>query len=266
MSSITGRGSSPPPLPSGNAGTGPDEPIHRRAFREFLTGFRHFGALFPLRQADFSSASVRSWAAHVGQECPSCGGFIRHASCPGITVPCAACVASPPFYTARSLFAYEGRVREVIRAAKYGRGALPAGLLAERLLEAIRGRWSDRFPDCFRPVVVPVPIMPLKYFRRGFNLPALVGSALARAANWQFAPRMLQRAGGNTPQAGLPLADREENVRGAFTVPAEHHAPPDVLLLDDVYTSGATAKACALALKTAGAGHIVVLTVARAVP
>jgi len=260
------RGISPPPLPSGDAGTEPDEPYHRRTFREFLTGFRHFRAFFPFRQADFSAASVRSWVAHGGQECPSCGGFTRHASCPGTPARCAACAASPPFYIARSLFAYEGPVREGIRAAKYRRGGLPSGLLAERLLEAIRGRWSDRFPYCFRPTVVPVPIMPLKYLRRGFNLPALVGSALARAAGWPFEPRILQRTGGNTPQAGLPLAEREENVRGAFTVPAGLRAPDVVLLLDDVYTTGATAKACALALKTAGAGHIVVVTVARAVP
>lgn len=247
-------------------GTGPDEPFYRRASREFLTGFRHFGAFLTLRQVDTSAASVRSWVAHDGQECPHCGGFTRHASFPGAPAPCSACAVSPPFHIARSLFAYEGQVREGIRTAKYGHGSLPAGLLAERLLEAIQGRWSDRFPDSFRPAVVPVPIMPLKYLRRGFNLPALVGSSLARAAGWPFAPRILQRSGGNTPQAGLPLAKREDNVRGVFTVPAGLRAPDAALLLDDVYTSGATAKACALALKTAGAGHIVVVTVARAVP
>mgnify|MGYP001217388457 CR=1 FL=1 len=220
----------------------------------------------PFLQGGFSAASVRGWAPFGGQECPSCGAFTRHISCSGIPVRCPACEVPPPFDFARSLFVYEGRVREGIRAAKYGRGAVPADALAERLLEAVRNRWSDRFTEGFRPAIVPVPIHPAKYFRRGFNLPALVGTALSRATGWPFSPRILHRVAGNIPQAGLPLAAREENVLGAFTVPSGIQAPPCVLLLDDVYTSGATARACALALKTAGAEHIVVLTVARTVP
>ncbi|MBI5576579.1 MAG: ComF family protein [Deltaproteobacteria bacterium] len=161
---------------------------------------------------------------------------------------------------------YEGHVREGIRGAKYARRFLPAEALADRLFEAIRGKWADRFPDGFRPSVVPVPIRPLKYFRRGFNLPALVGAALSRRARWQFDPGALRRSGGNRPQAGLKIKVREENVRGAFLVPEGIAAPGDVLLLDDVYTSGATAREAARALKTAGAKNIVVLTVARAVP
>jgi len=137
--------------------------------------------------------------------------------------------------------------------------------LAGRLHRAMRDRWSDLFPYDFRPAVVPVPIHPFKYFFRGFNLPALVGSALARRAGWPFAPLALRRCGGTRPQAGSRLTDRRENVRDAFRVPAGGRTPSEVLILDDVYTSGATAAACADALKTAGARHIVVLTVARTV-
>jgi len=183
----------------------------------------------------------------------------------GVPFPCAACAATPPLFSARSLFVYEGRVREGIRAAKYAGRAVPAEALAERLLETIQGKWSDRFPDGFRPSIVPIPIRPLKYFRRGFNLPALVGAALSRLSGWPFAPRVLERYGEIRPQAGLRLTAREENVRGAFRVPAGLAAPPEALLLDDVYTSGATVNAGARALKTAGSRHIVVLTVARAV-
>jgi predicted amidophosphoribosyltransferase len=137
--------------------------------------------------------------------------------------------------------------------------------MAEHLLEAVYGKWGDRFPAGFRPAVVPVPIRPIKYFQRGFNLPALVGRAFSRIAGWPFAPLVLRRNGGKHPQAGLRLANREENVRGVFRVPPGLPPPPEILLLDDVYTSGATARACARALKTAGAEHIVVLTVARTV-
>jgi predicted amidophosphoribosyltransferase len=143
--------------------------------------------------------------------------------------------------------------------------AVAGDALAERLHGAVRNTWSDLFPDDFRPAVVPVPIHPVKYFLRGFNLPALVGRAFARRAGWPFAPLVLRRCPGATPQAGSRLKDRRENVRDAFRVPAGVRPPSEVLILDDVYTSGATAAACACALKTAGARHIVVLTVARTV-
>ena len=184
----------------------------------------------------------------------------------GVALPsCASCAKPPPFDIARSLFVYQGSVRDAILAAKYARRAVPADALAERLLEALRGRWADRLPAGFRPAIVPVPIRSFKYFQRGFNLPALVGRALARRAGWRFSPLVLHRYGGSRPQAGTPLAEREENVRGAFGVAERRRPPREIVLVDDVYTSGATARACSRALKTAGAGHIVVLTVARTV-
>jgi len=231
----------------------------------FRAEVRCLASLFPVSPGNFSAAAVRAWPAYRGEECPCCGAFTGNCSADGTLVSCPSCATPPPFEFARSLFAYEGRVREGIRAAKYARQAVPAKIVAERLLEAVYGKWDDRFPADFRPVVVPVPIRSVKYFQRGFNLPALVGRALARLAGWPFAPLVLRRAGGNRPQAGLRLSDREENVRGVFRAPPGLRPPPEILLLDDVYTSGATARACARALKTAGAEHIVVLTVARTV-
>jgi predicted amidophosphoribosyltransferase len=106
----------------------------------------------------------------------------------------------------------------------------------------------------------------MKDFRRGFNLPALVGDPLARMLGWPFDPLVLSRGRERVPQAGLRLADRLRNVEDAFRVPRGKTVPARVLLMDDVYTSGATARAAASALKSAGADHIVVLTIARAVP
>ncbi len=170
-----------------------------------------------------------------------------------------------PFEFALSLFAYEENVRVGIRAAKYAGRSDAARTFAQRFLEAIRGDWADRFPAGFRPTVVPVPIRPVKYLRRGYNLPSLVALPLGRLAGWRCNLLLLQRTGERRPQAGLPLAARVENVRGAFAVRPRARVPGQVLLLDDVYTSGATVAECARTLKTAGAEHIVVLTVARAV-
>jgi predicted amidophosphoribosyltransferase len=181
--------------------------------------------------------------------------------------PCGLCAASPPpFEAARSLFAYAGDVRAAIVATKYGGRPYPVDAVALRLRETLKGRWRDLIPDTDPPTVVPVPVHPWKYFRRGFNLPALIASRLSRHIGFPFDPLALSRTRERIPQARLPGSLRHENVEGAFRVPRGREVSPAILLLDDVYTSGATAEACALALKSAGADSIVVVTVARAVP
>jgi len=175
-------------------------------------------------------------------------------------------VDPPPFDASRSLFLHAGDVRAAILSAKYAGLPFPAEPVADRLRDALRGAWRDLLPDGAGPTVVPVPVRPWKYFRRGCNLPALVGSRLARRLGWPYDPLLLRRDEERAAQAGLPIGVRKANVEGAFRVPGGRRVPDLVLLLDDVYTSGATAASCASALKRAGAGHIVVVTVARAVP
>ncbi len=207
---------------------------------------------------------MAGWRPYDGAVCARCGDFLGRASAGAAGCPACAGIRLP-FDAARSLFAYAGPVRDAIRAAKYGGRRPPADAVALRLRQAMEGRWADLFPDEFRPAIVPVPIRPWKYFRRGFNLPGLVGRELARRTGWPFLPLALQRVREPRPQAGLPLARRRENVRGGFCAAPGAAVPPAVLLLDDVYTSGATVAACARALKRAGAESIVVVTVARAV-
>jgi len=180
--------------------------------------------------------------------------------------PCGLCAGAPrPFDAARSLFAYAGDVRAAIVATKYAGRPYPADAVALRIHEALVGRWRDLIPDGIPPAVVPVPAHPWKYFRRGFNLPALIASRLSRRSGLPFDPLALSRTREQAPQARLPGILRHGNVEGAFRVPGRRNVPSTILLLDDVYTSGATAEACARALKSAGADSIVVVTVARTV-
>jgi predicted amidophosphoribosyltransferase len=209
---------------------------------------------------------VARWPAYAFAVCPRCGAFSGPGHVPPPS-PCARCrAAPPPFDAARSLFAYAGDVRAAIIATKYAGLPFPARAVALRLREALSGRWRDLIPDGAPPTVVPVPSHPWKYFRRGFNLPALIGSPLSRHAGLPFDPLALSGTRTRDPQARLPGSLRRENVEGVFRVPRGRKVPAAILLLDDVYTSGATAEACARVLKMAGAASIVVLTVARAVP
>ena len=215
-----------------------------------------FRSLLPPAMPDLSPETVGNWPVRRGEWVATPDAF------PGASP---SRHTSRPFDLALSLFLYEGDVREGIRAAKYGGRSDVARTLARRLFEAIRGDWADRIPDGFCPTIVPVPIRPWKYFRRGYNFPALVALSLVRLCGWPCDPLLLRRTGERRPQAGLPISVRERNVRGAFAARRGARAPAHVLLVDDVYTSGATAAACSRTLKMAGAEHIVVLTVARAV-
>ncbi len=221
-----------------------------RAVSDEISLLRSF---LPPATPDLSPEALRSWPSWHGD-----GGRLPEAG--------PACPFPFPFPLVLSLFTYEKEVREGIRAAKYGGRSEVAVTFAHRLCNAIRGDWADRFPVWFRPAIVPVPIRPGKYFRRGYNLPALVALPLSRLTGWPADLLLLRRVTERLPQAGLPLCARKDNVRGAFGTRPGSRVPAHVLLVDDVFTSGATASEAARTLKTAGATHIVVVTVARAVP
>ncbi|NNG46351.1 MAG: ComF family protein [Deltaproteobacteria bacterium] len=222
-------------------------------------------SLLPSATPDLSPEATGSWPPCREEEIVSPGPHTDIGTSGPLPFASPPCPHHRPFELALSLFAYGKEVREGIRAAKYAGRSDVATTFARQLSEAIRGDWTDRFPARFRPTIVPVPIRPAKYFRRGYNLPALVALPLSRLTGWPCDLLLLRRVAERLPQAGLPLAARRKNVRGAFAVRPGARVFPHVVLLDDVYTSGATATAAARTLKKAGAEHIVVLTVARAI-
>src|SRR6185312_4307372 len=116
-------------------------------------------------------------------------------------------------------------------------------------------------------VIVPVPLHPLRLWVRRFNQSALLAHALARRVHKPYEPLALLRTRSTPSQGEMPSAKaRRKNMRGAFRVDTRR-APAvkgrNVLLVDDVLTTGATVDACARALKRAGASQVAVLTLAR---
>jgi ComF family protein len=163
---------------------------------------------------------------------------------------------------------YHGELRSLVHLLKY-EGMQPIarrlGVLLADSLEAFVGSAAQM-------LVIPVPMYTAKERVRGFNHAEL----LARAAMAEMRRRhpqwalhletgLLKRVRGTVSQAGLTTHQRRQNLRGAFFAPyPERLTGRDVLLIDDIYTTGATARACSRVVKNAGARSVRVATVARA--
>lgn len=169
----------------------------------------------------------------------------------------------PPFERARAAVVYSGVAREMVQGLKYHDRTDLAPWMAKWMARA----GADLIADA--DVVVPVPLHWRRFFRRQFNQSAELGRAIARCSGLAFSPSAVRRVKLTRQQVGLERRQREENVRAAFRVPAEAEieiAGRRVLLVDDVFTTGATVRAVAKALKRGGAGAVDVLTFARVLP
>jgi len=183
---------------------------------------------------------------------------------------CRACrLVPPPFVRAVAFGPYHGRMKEAIHALKYDRLHPAAHELGQMLAMAIADL-AQEAPDDM--LVVPVPLHRSKYAERGFNQARSLAeealSFLRRShPEWHLtlAPSALMRLRATESQAGLTPRMRRMNVRGAFSVSDPSAvALKHVLLIDDILTTGATARAAAQALVKAGAASVVVATLARA--
>jgi len=170
---------------------------------------------------------------------------------------CALCrLGLSGFDAAYSFGAFEAELRELIHVFKYGRVQTLARPLGWFLALALPR--TEQFD-----VVVPMPLHWLRRWTRGFNQSALLAREIARRSSVPVR-NLVRRAKATAPQAGLTNAKRRANVSGAFRVPRPARVRGlRILLVDDVMTTGATASACARALKQAGAARVALLTVAR---
>jgi ComF family protein len=217
------------------------------------------------RRADWPACAACWAATHLfkGDEtlCWKCGtpagGEVPEEVRP--TVRCSRCDAEA-FDAARACGLYEGALRAAVLSLKRDPFAPPR--LARMLREAAR-----RAPLDAATLVLPVPLHPARERVRGFNQATLLASAVAKGARLPFDGLSLARVvHSERHRAGMDARARRESVEGAFAVARPRLVRGEsVLLVDDVFTTGATASACAGALLDAGARAVFVLTAARAV-
>lgn len=194
--------------------------------------------------------------------CTVCGRMFKGRQGPDHR--CGDCIRQPKQFTsARSAVLYTPGFREVVHRYKYRGKIQLAGPLGEILLAAFLRFWASGDMD----VILPVPLHPKRFRQRGFNQAYLLmqhwkhfESSLAATS------RVLVKTRATAPQTGLGKAQRRRNIRNAFAVlRPEAVRSRRILLVDDVYTTGATVNECARVLLKSGAEQVNVLTVARAV-
>ncbi len=142
---------------------------------------------------------------------------------------------------------YRATPRALVLALKFGRRPRAAELLGEGLADALaRARWPG-------DLLVPVPLPGPRLRHRGYNQAELIARVLAGRRGIECAPRALRRRRDTLPQTGRSRAARRRGPAGAFAADPRLVSGRCVLLVDDVLTTGGTARACALALRRGGA-------------
>lgn len=218
-----------------------------------------------VEQRSFGVACEACWKAtriFNGREtiCWKCGALS-----PGLEVSpelrpevrCRGC-ESQSFTAARAVGLYENAVRESVLSLKR-QPHLPS-FLTELIVAAAR-----RPPLNEASLIIPVPLHQRRVRERGFNQAAVIAETLAKYLKLPLAEASLARTGASEKyRAGLDSQGRRDTVAGAFAVRYPRIVEKErILLVDDVFTTGATASACAEALLASRAGNVLVLTIAR---
>jgi ComF family protein len=199
--------------------------------------------------------------------CTICGRPFFDAS--GDDHPCGNCLSrTPHFISARAWACYprdeadKHPLRRVVQRFKYGRKVSlgkPLGRLMTFGCEEFLNGWDV-------DLILPVPLHPKRLRWRGFNQSVLLARQVGRAYGIPLDPYVLFREKETPPQTQLSEEERRRNVRGVFSVRGKQAIQrKNLLLVDDVYTSGATVNECSRALRRAGAKEVHVLTLARAI-
>jgi competence protein ComFC len=229
------------------------------------------GLFYPKVCALCQDEPAAAEAGFVGAKCRQLVQFVRPPFCKRCGLPfegdlttsfeCNNCRDMELYFSsARAAVVAKTVVLEAIHHFKYSRALwfenFLAGLLLGEAVPILRGQnWN---------FIVPVPLHPLKQREREFNQAELLAAQLSRAAGVPLNTNLLRRVKSTATQTLLRRDQRAVNMRGAFAVHNRLKLDGEkIILVDDVFTTGATTNDCARALRAAGAGDVCVWTVAR---
>ena len=228
--------------------------------------------LWPPRCVACGLRLVPSNGAEEGSSfCDDCSGALVEVSspmCPRCGLPfegagpdhlCGECITSPPaFGQLVAVYQYGGPAADAVMRLKYGKRthlAKPLGEMIHSVTMAISKV----------DLVVPVPLHPKRLRKRGFNQSVLLAIPIASALKARLETKSIKRIRDTDPQAGQSRDDRRENIKGAFSVTCKRRFnDKQVLLVDDVVTTGTTVREVAKVIMAAGAASVSVAAFARA--
>lgn len=176
---------------------------------------------------------------------------------------CGQCMAKPPLHDGiQAVAAYCDTSRQVILKLKHGGKIGLAKLVSQQMVRLLPEDAEDY-------LAVPVPLHWSRLWARSFNQSALIAQSLAEKSRITFAPDLLLRRRRTELLRGKSLKERKQEVAKAFSVNSqwsEKLAGRNIILIDDVYTTGATSDACVKCLKAAGAAKVMIYCWARVLP
>ncbi|PLX84929.1 MAG: amidophosphoribosyltransferase [Desulfuromonas sp.] len=208
--------------------------------------------------APFCSACQKGIHPLVSPSCPRCA--LPFTSDAGSDHHCEACIRKPPpFAWVRAAGLYEDSLRRAVQRFKYEGAIYLDRALSHLLAQALQGDRERFCPD----LLVPVPLHRSRLRQRTFNQALLLARALGRRWDVPAAADLLERTRPTPAQQGLDARQRRRNLKGAFAL-RRPLAGRRILLIDDVMTTGATARECSAVLLKGGADAVGVAVLGRA--
>jgi len=205
--------------------------------------------------------------------CPDCwqaippykGPICRRCGTPlvsDVSIICRDCIQDEPaFKSARSFGLYEGSLKKAINLLKYHGIKRLSKPLSDIIFQ------TNPAPEEFRcgvDTIIPVPLYKKRLRQREFNQSALLAKHMAKSLGVKLILNCLVKIKDTMPQVGLSSKDRIKNIRKAFGIRNQNLIDgKNIVLVDDVFTTGATARECSRVLKNAGAENIYVITLAH---
>jgi ComF family protein len=214
-------------------------------------------AMSRLPVCDPCLAKIQAFQSPV---CTRCGEILTI----GNVSVCTACTnAPPPFVAAVAIGPYDGELRGLVHLLKY-HSVRPAAQILGRALTTLLQQQNGRIGD--QPLILPIPLHRAKDRARGFNQAEEIANVVKRFSGFAIDRHALVRKRATESQTGMTSHQRRENVRGAFALRKRGLNAVNgrnIVLIDDVMTTGATAAECTRVLLRAGAKQVLVATAAR---
>ncbi|MDO9577610.1 MAG: ComF family protein [Candidatus Cloacimonadales bacterium] len=206
-------------------------------------------------QNDIICESCLNSLEFLTEVCPVCGAYDQGKTC-------LICQGNEfQFDKARSVFQFNKMILNLIHDLKYDE---------MRKVAILFGKLTEDYLREFNPfqsvdIIAPVPLHKVKKRSRGFNQSQLLTAEISRRMNWPHEPNLIQRRRFTETQTKLGRKDRKKNVQDAFSLKAKLNINnKNILIVDDVFTTGATVNSISSVLRQNGAAKVFVLTIARA--